>query len=131
MLKNITPKLIKITIITLLIILTNITITNAGTWNEIIDGGANFINTGKQIAGADINDSDLKDVSSTIYNVVFIIGVVLIVIVGVILGIQLMMASAEDKAKVKEALVPYFIGSVVIFSAFGIWKLCVQIFSQI
>ena len=47
--------------------------------------------------------------------------------VGTIIGIQFMIASAEDKAKVKEALVPYIIGCVVIFGAFTIWSIVVNI----
>lgn len=46
-------------------------------------------------------------------------------LVGTIIGIQFMVASAEDKAKVKEALVPYVIGCAVIFGAFSIWKVAV------
>lgn len=48
-------------------------------------------------------------------------------IVGTIIGIQFMVASAEDKAKVKEALVPYIIGCIVIFGAFTIWSIAVNI----
>lgn len=48
-------------------------------------------------------------------------------IVGTILGIQFMVASAEDKAKVKEALIPYFIGCAIIFGGFTIWSIVVNI----
>ena len=48
-------------------------------------------------------------------------------LVGTIIGIQFMLASAEDKAKVKEALVPYIIGCVVIFGAFTIWSIAVKL----
>lgn len=47
--------------------------------------------------------------------------------VGTIIGIQFMLASAEDKAKVKEALVPYVVGCFVIFGAFTIWSTVVNI----
>ena len=48
-------------------------------------------------------------------------------LVGTIIGIQFMLASAEDKAKVKEALVPYVVGCIVIFGAFTIWSIAVNI----
>lgn len=48
-------------------------------------------------------------------------------IVGIIIGIQFMVASAEDKAKVKEALVPYVVGCIVIFGAFTIWSIAVNL----
>lgn len=48
-------------------------------------------------------------------------------LVGTVLGIQFMVASAEDKAEVKKALVPYVIGCIVIFGAFTIWSIAVNI----
>ena len=42
-----------------------------------------------------------------------------------------MCGSVEQQAKVKEMLMPYAIGCIVIFGAFGIWKLAVTIFSQL
>lgn len=48
-------------------------------------------------------------------------------IVGTFIGIQFMVASAEDKAKVKEALVPYIIGCAVVFGAFTVWSIAVNI----
>ena len=38
-----------------------------------------------------------------------------------------MFTQAEQKAKAKEALMIYLIGSVIIFGAVGIWKLLVTI----
>lgn len=54
------------------------------------------------------------------------VGIVVMFLVGTIIGIQFMVASAEDKAKVKEALVPYVIGCAVIFGAFTIWSIAVN-----
>lgn len=48
-------------------------------------------------------------------------------LVGTVIGIQFMVASAEDKAKVKEALIPYVIGCAVIFGAFTIWSMAVNL----
>ena len=59
------------------------------------------------------------------------IGVILSVLMGAIIGIKIMWGSIEQQTKAKEALMPYVIGCVVIFGAFGIWKLAVTIFSQI
>ena len=42
-----------------------------------------------------------------------------------------MWGSIEQQVKAKEMLMPYAVGCVVIFGAFGIWKICVTIFSQI
>ena len=37
-----------------------------------------------------------------------------------------MVSSAEDKAKVKEALVAYVISCIVLFGAYGIWSIVVN-----
>ena len=42
-----------------------------------------------------------------------------------------MIASAEDKAEIKEALVPYILGCVLIFGAFAIWKIVITILNNL
>ena len=42
-----------------------------------------------------------------------------------------MLGSIEEKAQVKEALIPFIIGCIVVFGAFGIWKIVTQIGSMI
>lgn len=76
-----------------------------------------------------IDENKLNEASSDIYNTFTSIGMVTSVIVGLVLGINFMVASAVDKAKVKESLAPYLIGCVVIFGAFGIWKLVINTFN--
>ena len=49
------------------------------------------------------------------------------VIIGAIIGVQFITGSIEGKAKIKEALVPYIIGCIVVFGAFFIWKTLVNI----
>lgn len=102
--------------------------TNTFSWSDIISGGDSFIDEGKDSA-SEVKASEMNNVSSSIYNSLLAIGIVLIVLVGVVLGIQFMIASAEDKAKIKEAALPYFAGSFVILGAFGIWKILVNILS--
>ena len=110
-------------IIALLICSTNIV--QATTITNIIEGADNFINNGSSTSA--ISGDKLKELSDTIYNVLLIIGTVIAVIIGAILGIQFITGSVEQKAKVKDSLIPFVIGCVVIFGAFGIWKLVVQI----
>ena len=69
----------------------------------------------------------IKNLSDIIYNVLLILGTVIAVIVGSVLGIQFITGSVEQKAKVKDSLIPFVIGCVVIFGAFGIWKLVITI----
>ena len=93
-----------------------------------VGGAQTFMDSGKN-EDIGINKDKLKKASDGIYNMLSSIGMIISVIVGLILGIIFMVSSANDKAKVKEALLPYIIGSLVIFGAFGIWKLIINTFN--
>ena len=121
-----------------------VNVSEATTWGDIFGSADSFLKKGKDGAakgeittGTGNNtatiglpdDGKLNSIVSDIYNILFPLGVAITVIIGGALGIKFMMASAEDKAKVKESLVPYVVGCVVIYGAFGIWKLAITIFS--
>lgn len=76
-------------------------------------------------------EKKLKQDSSSIFSFLVAIGTALTVIVGAVLGIQYMVASAEDKAKVKEKMIPYVVGCIVIFGAFSIWYLVVNVLGRL
>ena len=78
---------------------------------------------------ATVDENKLASASNEVYGMLSSVGMVASVIVGIILGIKYMMASVEEKANVKESLTPYFIGCIVVFGAFGIWKLVINTFS--
>ena len=73
----------------------------------------------------------METVVNDICNLLLTLGVVLSVIIGAILGIQIMWGSIEQQVKAKEMLMPYAIGCLVIFGAFGIWKLVVTILAKL
>lgn len=94
----------------------------------IITSGEEFLKS----ADKDLTDKEsLQNFSVVIYNVLLTVAVAVAVIIGGILGIKLMTASAEDKAEVKQFLIPYVVGCVVVFGAFGIWKLVVTILQSV
>ena len=100
-------------------------IVQATTISNIIQGADGFITNG---SSSDMIAGDKKkNLSDIIYNVLLILGTVIAVIVGSVLGIQFITGSVEQKAKVKDSLIPFVIGCVVIFGAFGIWKLVITI----
>ena len=100
-------------------------IVQATTISNIIQGADGFITNG---SSSDMIAGDkIKNLSDIIYNVLLILGAVIAVIVGSVLGIQFITGSVEQKAKVKDSLIPFVIGCVVIFGAFGIWKLVITI----
>lgn len=99
------------------------------TLDTIMENGKNFIDNGK---GEDkFASGSIEDMIKSIYNVLLVMGIIAIVIVGVILSIQFITGSLEEQAKVKEMLVPYIIGSVVILTAFTIWKIVVDILQAV
>lgn len=104
--------------------------TNAAALSNIVSGADGFIQNG-QAGGSKIDNQDIHNLSDSIYNILLIIGTVIAMIVGVVLGIQFITGSVEAKSKVKEALIPYVVGCIVIFGAFGIWKLAITILQGI
>ena len=73
----------------------------------------------------------INEPSSQIYNVLTSIGMIVAVSVGAVLGIKYMFTSVEEKANVLETMIPYLIGCVVTFGAFGIWKIFINTFYNI
>ena len=108
----------------------NINTVQAAGISDVITGADNFIQAG-QSGGASVDTSKLKDTSTSIFNILTTVGMVAAVIMASVLGIQFMIGSAEEKAKVKDSLVVFVIGCIVIFGAFGIWKIAVNILNDL
>ena len=120
----------KISLILILILIISITILNgqevkALSISNIIGGADDFVNSGQTQSENALNTQIITDTSNLIYNTFLIVGVCVAVIVGAILGIQFMTGSVEQKVKVKESLIPFMIGCVILFGAFGIWRLVI------
>lgn len=97
--------------------------------DKIIENAQGFKNAGN--ATIPIDGNNVQKGSSTLYNILLSIGLFLAVAIGMYIGVKFMLSNAEDKAKVKEALIPYIAGCVVIFGAFAIWKLAITLLSGI
>ena len=94
--------------------------------DEVLQQGDSFVSIG-QSSASPIDQGALKSTSDYVYNILFTIAVVLAVAIGMIIGIQFMIGSAAEQAKVKETLVPYVIGVFIVFASFTIWKIVVTI----
>ena len=95
----------------------------AGGWFE---GAQDFMNSAD--SNITINSTELNRPSSEVYNILTSLGMIIAVVVGIVLGIKYMIAGADEKAEVKETLLPYIIGCVVTFGAFGIWRILINTF---
>lgn len=114
-----------ILLVTFLLLSVNYCRVEAAALSNIVSGADNFIKDGQ--GDSKIDNQDIHNLSDSLYNILLIIGTIVAMIVGAILGIQFITGSVEAKSKVKESLIPYFTGCVVIFGAFGIWKLVITI----
>ena len=72
----------------------------------------------------------MQKLSTTIYNILLVVGIALAVVIAAILGIKFITGGIEAQVDVKKALVPYIAGCVVIFGAFIIWKIVLQILNS-
>ena len=123
--------LFKVCLITLLI-LCNLSVYSTtcmadGSLDDVMNNGNSFLNAGSE-SSTMIDQNDLKSLSN------FISGVLLIgvtVITGAILGLNFITQSIEEKAKVKESMVPWVIGIIVSFGAFTIWEVAVNLFQSL
>ena len=128
--KNVITIVSKILIILIFLQLIYMPMAQASFWGDIFQAGDEFLENGSS-QGEGINTEQFKGEISEIYNLLFSLGIVLSVAIGAILGIKYMFGSIEEQAKIKETLIPYVIGCLVIFGAFGIWRLAINIFSSL
>ena len=97
--------------------------------DDIMDGADDFIDIGEQAGGVSetIDNYALQTTSDFLYNILLGISSVLAIVIGMILGIKYMSATSEDKADIKQTLPAYIISCIVVFGAFTIWKLVINI----
>lgn len=103
--------------------------TTGSNLDDTITAAEDFIDSADDTAN--VSESALQDFSNTFYGIFLAVATVVTVIVGIIIGIKYMMSSAGEKANVKQMLLPYVVGCVVVYGSFGIWALVVSLLSSI
>ena len=131
MLKNKLNKINFICIILIFIFILFSNITYSFGLSEVISSGDKFIQEGVQDTNPTIEEDDLQEMSNLLYNALLIIAIAITVVWGMVIGIKFMTGSIEEKAKIKETLIPYIAGCIVIFGAFTIWSLVVNIMNEV
>ncbi len=91
---------------------------------EIFSGADEFVENGGNIR---VDKLKLKIFSNTMANILLGIGTAIAVIYSVVLGIKYMIGSIEEKAEIKESIIPFIIGCSILFAAFSIWKIAIII----
>lgn len=126
--------LFKICLITLLVLcslsLYSTTCMADSSLDDIMNNGNSFLNAGSEISTM-IDQNDLKSLSNFISGVLLTIAIGVTVITGAIMGLNFITQSIEEKAKVKESMVPWIIGIIVSFGAFTIWEVAVNLFQSL
>lgn len=97
------------------------------TTGEVINEAKDFLDIGRGDADNKIGQENLQKMSNTLYNILLVTGILIALIVGMILGIKFIMGGIEEKAEIKTMIIPYIVGCVVVFGAFTIWKIVVDI----
>lgn len=128
--KNIKFIITTIIMILIVFILSTSSFATDATLGGIINSGSNFINSGVNSNAIVPTDESIRNTSNLIYNVLLTIGIIVMVIWGMVLGIKFITSSVEEQAEVKKSLFPYVVGCIIIFGAFGIWKIVVTIVQQ-
>lgn len=126
-------KLLLILILTITTLLVRTQTVEASFWSDMFGQANVFIQEGKNGSELEDGTSDEQtvEVVTILFNTLMSLGSIIAVGIGGALGIKFMTSSAEDKAKVKESMIPYVIGCAVIFGALAIWKISMMVFSQI
>lgn len=97
--------------------------------SDIFQGARDFMSKGGDVTKD--QEDKLITTSNLVYNILLVMGIAIAVIVSGILGIKFMIGSVEEKAQIKDQLVPFVIGCIVVFGAFGIWKIVVSLARQL
>ncbi len=95
--------------------------------DDVFNDAQEFANNGGN--KTELNDGNFAPFVNSIYSILLTIGTVAVVIMGAIIGVKYIFASVEGKAEIKSMLLPYVIGTALLYGAFGIWKLAIDIFS--
>ncbi len=122
--------LIIITIFMIFNFLTYSKVEAASTLDDVLSKGDDFLNAADPNTNT-IDEGDLQELSGFISGVLLSIAIGVTILSGVILGIKFVTQSIEDKAKIKESMVPWIIGILVSFGAFTIWEIAVNVFQNL
>ncbi len=116
----------KISLIVFILILLFSINTKVFAIGEIIDDGQSFLHAADD-GTVNMDIGDIEAASGYLYNILLSAGIVIAVIIATVLGVQFMLSEAEGQAKVKEMLIPFVIGCIIVFGGFGIWKIALEL----
>ena len=94
--------------------------TSAKSFTEIISESSQFVKpSGTPPITIESAEIDLQPLT----NVLFTVATTVLVIVGLVLGIKYMMSEPNDKSKIKEKVIWYFIAIILVYAGVAIAQL--------
>lgn len=105
------------------------TTTPSITLDDIINNGNSFLNIGN--SSNITTETEVKDISDWVSGILLTIAIGVTVISAIIMGINFLTQTVEDKAKIKESMTPWVIGIFISFGAYTIWKITMNIFMNL
>ena len=117
--KNTKMKIIIAIFIFIFLLMMNTIIVQATLFDDVIQKADDFVNP----SATTVSGDSIKELFVNIFNIFFTIGVIIAVIITSVIGIKFLISSPAGKAEIKETLMPYVTGCIVIFGAYGIWRL--------
>lgn len=129
--KTIGKNIIRIGLILIIVFSMIPTTVKASFWGDVINSADVFLREGKLNAEKNntVSDAEVVEAITTLYYTLMTIGSIASIAYGGVIGIKFMAASAEDKAKIKESMIPFVVGMAIIFGSYLIWKIAIGIFS--
>ena len=97
--------------------------------DDIISNGKSFLQLG--VTKNEINEDKLKTLSSFVSSVLLWIAIAVTLISAIVMGINFLTQSVEDKAKIKESMTPWVIGIIISFGAYTIWQITIKLLSSL
>lgn len=83
-------------------------------------------NAYKNFAQTPEGGESITNIGGDILGIVQVVGLGIAVIMLTVMGVKYITASPQEKSQLKETLVPYFIGAILLFGASGILSIVVK-----
>lgn len=103
---------------------------SAESLKDIDDKAKGFIEKGRQADASVVQQTDKKmsDIVVPIAQILVAVGTVVVVVAASVMGIKYMIATPEEKAKLKTQLIGLVVATIVIFAAQFIWSTVYNLF---
>ena len=124
-------KIIKKALLILIIVTLMISIplySKAFSFDTLLTDADTFIEQGSSSEASGISQYQVKPIADSIANILLVIAIGVAMISAAVMAINFIIQSVEDKAKIKEAMVPWIIGIFVTAGAYGIWRITMSVF---